>query len=167
MAYKICMAFVFLAGVVPNASAQMFIASGHDTLRSLPGVEVIVESTGTGSRAQRIDGARRFKPDVERRLAAAGIAVYHSQNDNPSAAKAYLYVQLDDVKLPGQDLYAIGVQVQLRQTLRSAVTTSNIVDAMTWDAHTVLVAKTSELVRVGETIQEYTGQFIRDWGAVH
>jgi hypothetical protein len=76
-------------------------------------------------------------------------------------------VQVDGVRLPSQDLYAIGVQVQLRQTLQSPVTASNIVDAMTWDAHTVVVAKISEVVRVRETIQEYVEQFIRDWMAVH
>jgi len=157
--------FVLVAGLAPNASAQMFIATGHDTLRGLPGVEVAVE--GLEPELER-DGLTRaaIQTDVERRLGAAGVPVYRSQNENPSAAKAYLYVQVDGLRLPSQDLYAIGVQVQLRQTLKSPVTASNIVDAMTWDAHTVIVVKISEVVRVRETIQEYVDQFTRDWMAV-
>jgi hypothetical protein len=57
--------------------------------------------------------------------------------------------------------------VQLRQTLRSPVTGSNIVDAMTWDARTVLVVKSNNLAAVGETIQEYVDHFIQDWMTVH
>ena len=159
-------AFVLVAGFAPAASAQMFIATGHDTLRGLPGVEVVVEAVEPELERAGLTGAA-IKADVERRLGAAGIAVYRSQNENPSAAKAYLYVQVDGVRVPAQDLYAIGVQLQLRQTLQSPVTASNIVDAMTWDAHTVLVAKTGEVVRVRDTIQEYADQFIRDWMATH
>ena len=128
---------VLMAGTAANASAQMFIATGHDTLRGLPGVEVAVD------------------------------AVYASQNENPSEAKPYLYVDVNGVRVPGQELYAIAVQVQLRQTLRSPVTGSNIVDAMTWDARTVLAVKTNNLAAVGDTIQEYVDHFIQDWMAVH
>ena len=163
---RIAATFVLVAAIVPSASAQMFIATGHDTLRGLPGVEVEVESVGPELERDGLTRAA-IQADVERRLGAAGIPVYRSQNDNPSAAKAYLYVQVDGVRIPGQDLYAIGVQVQLRQTLRSPVTASNIVDAMTWDAHSVDVARLSEVVRVRDSIQEYVDQFIRDWMAVH
>ena len=55
----------------------------------------------------------------------------------------------------------------MRQTLRSPVTGSNIVDAMTWDARTVLVVKSNNLAAVGETIQEYVDHFIQDWMTVH
>ena len=61
----------------------------------------------------------------------------------------------------------IGVQVQLRQTLRSPVTASNIVDAMTWDAHDVLAVPIGQVTSVRESIQRYVDQFIRDWTAVH
>jgi hypothetical protein len=158
--------FALVAGLGPTASAQMFIATGHDTLRGLPGVEVMVESLEPDLERDGLTRAA-IQSDVERRLGAAGIPVYRSQTENPSLAKAYLYVQIDDVRLPGQDLYAVGVQVQLRQTLQSPVTASNIVDAMTWDEHTVVVAKAGEVARVRDTVQEYVDQFVRDWMAVH
>jgi len=155
-----------MAGSAANASAQMFIATGHDTLRGLPGVEVAVESVEENlEHGGLVQGA--IQSEIVRRLRAGGIAVYASQNENPSEAKPYLYVDVNGVRVPGQELYAIAVQVQLRQTLRSPVTGSNIVDAMTWDARTVLAVKTNNLAAVGDTIQEYVDHFIQDWIAVH
>ena len=163
---KIVATFVLLLGAASNVSGQMFVATGRDTLRGLPGVEVAVESLQDDLER---DGLMRLaiQSDVERRLKAGGVLVYTSQKENPSEAKAYLYVHVNGARLPRQDLYAIGVQVQLRQTLRSPVTASNIVDAMTWDAHNVLVVKIRNVARVREIIQEYVDQFIQDWMAVH
>jgi len=158
--------FAVLVGVAPNASAQMFVPTGRDTLRGLPGVEVAVEPL---ERDLERDGLTlaAIQSDVERRLRAAGIIVYTSQTENPSEAKAYLYVHVNSLMVPGQDFYVIGVQVQLRQTLRSLVTASNIVDAMSWDAHDVLAVRIGQVTSVRETIQSYVDQFIRDWMAVH
>ena len=158
--------FAVLVGVALNASAQMFVPTGRDTLRGLPGVEVVVEPL---ERDLERDGLTpvAIQSDVERRLRAGGIIVYTSQTENPSEAKAYLYVHVNSLKLARPNLYVIAVQVQLRQTLRSLVTSSNIVDAMTWDAHDVLAVPIGKVERVRESIQEYVDQFIRDWTAVH
>ena len=163
---RIVATLVLIAGAAPNASAQMFVPTGRDTLRGLPGVEVVVEPL---ERDLERDGLTpvAIQADVERRLRAGGIIVYTSQTENPSEAKAYLYVHVNSLEVSGQDFYVIGVQVQLRQTLRSLVTASNIVDAMTWDAHDVLAVRIGQVTSVRETIQSYVDQFIRDWMAVH
>ena len=157
---------LLLSVMTTNASAQMFITTGRDTLRRLPGVEVAVETLEPELERGGLTGAA-IHADVVQRLRAAGVAVYASQNDNPSEAKPYVYVDVNAVRLGGQNLYAVAVQVQLRQTLRSPVTSSNIVDAMTWDARTVLVAPGNNLASVRSTIQQYVDHFIEDWMAVH
>jgi hypothetical protein len=162
---RIVATFVLLLGA-SDASAQMFVTTGRDTLRGLPGVEVIVENVEPDLEREGLT-REAIKSDVERQLRAGGILVYASQKENPSEAKAYLYVHLNSLKLSPQDLFVIGVQVHLRQTLRSPVTASNIVDAMTWDAHNVLVVDVGKVASVRESIQEYIDQFIRDWVAVH
>jgi hypothetical protein len=155
---------VLLAGVAADASAQMFVTTGRDTLRGLPGIEVEVEPFEADLER---DGLQRaaIQAGVVQRLRAAGISVYGSQNENPSEAKPYLYVDVNGVRAGG--LYAIAVQVQVRQTLRSPVTSSNIVDAMTWDARTVLAVPRSDLASVRTIIQEYVDLFIEDWKTVH
>jgi hypothetical protein len=163
---RIAATFVLLVGVAPHASAQMFVPTGRDTLRGLPGVEVAVEPL---EQDLERDGLTHMaiQSDVAQRLRAGGIIVYASQRENPSEAKAYLYVHVNSLKVPRQDFYVIGVQVHLRQTLRSLVTASNVVNAMTWDAHDVFVVGTGQAASVRERIQRYVDQFIRDWMAVH
>jgi hypothetical protein len=158
--------FLLLASMPASAFAQMFITTGRDTLRGLPGVEVAVEQLEPELERDGLTGAA-VRAEVVQRLRAAGVAVYASQNENPSEAKPYLYVDVNGVRLGGQNLYAIAVQVQVRQTLRSPVTSSNIVDAMTWDARTVLVVPANGLGSVRSTIGEYVDHFIEDWKTVH
>jgi hypothetical protein len=75
-------------------------------------------------------------------------------------------VQLSGLPLRGGG-YALAVQVNLRQTLRSLVTSSNIVNAMTWDQEVVLVVQAAEMQGVIGEVRSLVDQFIRDWRAVH
>ena len=74
---------------------------------------------------------------------------------------------LDSLVIPGAGLHAIAIQVQVRQTVRSLVTSSNIVDATTWDSHTVVGVSAAELPSVRDEIGEHIDRFIGDWAAVH
>jgi hypothetical protein len=165
-ARAIFVALLILASAAHEASAQMFVTTGRDTLRSLPGVEVVVESLPPELERAGLK-AIDLRTDVDRRLRAKKVPIFGSQGANPSAAKAYLYVHLNALAIPGGDLYAIAIQVQVRQTVRSLVTSSNIVDAVTWDSHTVVGASAKELASVRDEIGEHVDRFIGDWAAVH
>ena len=157
---------LLLTGAVFHAAAQMFVTTGRDTLRSLPGVEVVVESLPPELERAGLT-TTDVRADIDRRLRAKGIPVFSSQGANPSAAKAYLYVHLNALVIPGAGLHAIAIQVQVRQTVRSLVTSSNIVDATTWDSHTVVGVSAAELPSVRDEIGEHIDRFIGDWAAVH
>jgi hypothetical protein len=158
--------WLLLAVMATDASAQMFITTGRDTLRSLPGVEVAIEQLDPEIERGGLSGAG-IRAEVMQRLRAGGVTVYASQNENPSEAKPYLYVDVTGVRAAGGAVYAMAVQVQVRQTLRSPVTSSNIVDAMTWDARTVLAVPGNSLASVRTIVQQYVDHFIDDWKAVH
>ncbi len=165
-AYRLVMPFVMVAALASSTSAQMFVPTGRDTLRGLTGVEVVVEDL----QPELVDGglsAAAIREDIERRLRANGIVVYPSHAGNPSPAKPYLYVHLNALPLPGYATYVVGLQVHLRQTLRSSVTASNIVNAMTWDAHNVLAVPAGSLRAVRDEILDYVDLFIEDWAAAH
>lgn len=158
--------FLCLCAGTGRAQAQMFVSTGRQTLRGLPGVELQVEPLqpeleGNGLTAVAI------RRDVEDRLRARGVTVYPSQTANPSPAKAYLYVRVNALTLPRGGGYAIAVQLHLRQTLRSLVTESNIVDAMTWETQNILGAQASELPGVRDEVLAYVDRFVEDWAAVH
>jgi hypothetical protein len=147
-----------------GASAQPVVATGRDTLRGLPGVEVAVESVPELPHAELT--ATTLHTAVEQRLRAAGITVYATQAANPSDAKPYLYVHLNALPLPGK-LVAVAIQVHLRQTVRSVVTGSSIVDAMTWDQHTLAAATAADGAQLRDLVLEMIDHFVADWRAVH
>jgi len=162
----IAAAAVFAAAMASPASAQTFVTTGRDTLRGLPGIEVEVENL---EQEVERDGLTRaaIQADVANRLRTAGVAVYASQAANPSAAKAYVYVHVTDVKLATGGLYAVNVTVQVRQTVRSLASTSNIVDAMTWDHNDILVVPTAQVADVRTVVDEFVDDLIQEWKSVH
>jgi hypothetical protein len=164
--HRLVMPLVMMTLAASPANAQMFVPTGRDTLRGLPGVEVVVEEL----QPELVRGglsAAAIRDDVERRLRAHGIVVYASHGENASPAKPYLYLHLNTLPLPGHAAYVVGLQVHLRQTLRSGVTGSNIVNAMTWDAHNVLAVPAGSLGAVRDEILDYVDLFIKDWLAAH
>jgi hypothetical protein len=156
-----------LAVTLPaQASAQTFVTTGRDTMRGLPGTEVAVENIEQDLAADGVTVAA-IQADVVRRLQAAGVTVYSSQTANASPAKAYLYVHVSSLKVPTMGIYTMHVAVQLRQTVRSLASNSNIVDAMTWDHNDVVVLPVAQVSGVRTVIDEFVDEFIQDWKSVH
>lgn len=148
-----------------GVSAQMFVPTGRDTLRGLPGVELVVEDVPPELTQAEIS-TTALRAAIEQRLRTGGITVYASQTANPSDAKAFVYVELNAVPLPGQ-MNAVAIQVHVRQTVRSTVTTSNIVNAMTWDNHTVAAVTAADGAPLRDLVLEMVDHFVADWRAVH
>ena len=149
-----------------DARAQQFLSTGRDTLRGLPGVEVLVEPLAPELERAGLLGSA-IHANVERHLRARGIPVYSTQVANPSAAKAYLYVQVSGLSLP-RGGYALAVEVQLRQTLRSLVTASAIANAMSWDQQMVMAVQPGDSMQgVYAEVQSLVDRFVEDWRAVH
>jgi hypothetical protein len=147
-----------------EVSAQPFVPTGRETLRGLPGVEVVVE-VPTELRTVELTSTG-LNNAIEQRLRAGGVTVYATQTANPSAAKAYVYVHLNALSLPGQ-LQAVAIQLHLRQTVRSAISSANIVNAMTWDQHTVVAVTSADAAQLRDLVFEMVDLFIADWRAVH
>jgi len=150
----------------PAQPGQLFVPSGKDTLRALPGVEVIVESVPSDLDRAGLT-APSLKADLVRRLEASGITVYASQAENPSLAKAYLDVRITAVALPRQAGYAAAVQMQLRQTLASLVTESKVVNAVSWDTGVLVNVTVSDVPRLRTELHALMEEFVNDWRAVH
>jgi hypothetical protein len=149
------------------SGAQMFVATGRDTLRSLPGVEVLIEPPGPALEGTGLT-AGLLATEATRQLRAGNITVYESQRENPSAAKAYLYIHVNAAAAGRPESYAVAIQVQVRQTLASLVTESRVVNAMGWDSHGVEVIPAARLKdAVVAAVAEHVARFVDDWRAVH
>ena len=147
-----------------DAGAQMFVPNGKDTLRMLPGVEVLVEPFEPELKGSGIS-ERAIAADVTAQLRAGGIRVYPNQVQNPSPGKPYLYVQVSGFALERQG-YVIALQTHLRQSVRSLATESTIVNAMTWDRAIVFLAPAAgAAAAVRQEVQRLVAEFVKDWAA--
>ena len=168
-AARACLAVLVILGTASGPTpveAQLFVATGRDTLRALPGVEIAVEDVDPVlERAGFTQASARAL--LERELRGAGIPVYASQRENPSAAKAYVYLDVNPLTLPDGSAHAVALQLQLRQTLRSLVTESSIVDAITWDSRTVVLVPARRMDDLQAEVQDAIARFVRDWRAAH
>jgi hypothetical protein len=161
--------FVVLALVLPavDSHAQLFVPTGRDTLRGLPGVEVLVEPLQAELEQGGLTSAS-IAAAVIAQLKATGIIVYANQRENPSLSKPYLYVHVNAASNGRSDAYAVAIQVHLRQTLASLTTESRVVNAMSWDAHRVEVVPSARLkAEVTDEVGALVTHFIEDWRAVH
>ena len=147
-----------------DASAQPFVPTGRETLRGLPGVEIAIEVPTELPQTELATTA--LHTAVDQRLRAGGITVYPTQEANPSGAKAYVYVHLNALLLPGQ-LHAVALQVHLRQTVRSTITSASIVNAMTWEEHTLAAVSAADGAQLRDLVLEMIDHFVADWRAVH
>ncbi len=158
---------IALALTSSGAGAQMFVATGRDTLRGLPGVEVLVEPLQPELEQGGLTAAS-IAAQVTQQLKAAGITIYASQRDNPSTSKPYLYVHVNGINDERRIGYAVAIQVHLRQTLASLTTESRVVNAMSWDAHSVAMIPSVMLKSdVSDEIESLVTRFVADWRAVH
>lgn len=153
------------SSVVVLSAGQLFVPTGGHTLRSLPGVEIIVETIPPALQRAGVTQAS-VRLDVARFLQDAGVVVFPSQSANPSAAKAYLDVRMTMLALPGGS-YAVVVQMHVRQTLASLVTESKIVNAATWENGRLVSVSAQDLPRVRDEIQGMVEEFVTDWKAAH
>jgi hypothetical protein len=162
---RLAASVLFLLLCANEASAQMFVTTGRDTLRGLPGVELLLEPTPPELRHEELTTAA-LRRVIEQRLRDGGVTLYASQSANPSSAKPYLYVQLTALTVT-ESWQAVSIQVHVRQTVRSSVTESNIVNAMTWDAHTVAAVRPREGAQLRDLVLEMVGRFVDDWRAAN
>lgn len=158
-------AFVMLTAWAAAPAGQMFVPTGRDTLRGLPGLEVAVETLPTDLERLGLTTAAIGK-DVAQRLRAAGVTIYGTQKENPSPAKPYVYVHLAALELADRSL-AVAVQLHVRQMLQSAVTGSQVVNAVTWDLHTLVAVRPTDAAALTRTIEEMADRLAKDWSAVH
>ena len=83
-----------------------------------------------------------------------------------SDLQPYLYVAVTGLSFDGGKAWAVALRVELRQSVKSAVTESRIVDAVTWDQHTVLVLPARQLPDLRAEIASLVATFVDDWRTV-
>ena len=157
---------LWIAWPLGAASAgQLFVPTGGDTLRALPGVEVLVETIPAELQRAGFTQAS-VRTAVERVLQAGAVVVFPSQAANSSAAKAYLDVRTTLLALRDGS-YAVALQMHVRQTVASLVTKSKIVNAATWETGRPVSVTPTDLPQVRDEIREMAEEFVTEWKGAH
>ena len=149
-----------------TSPAQMAVPTGRETLRGLPGVEVLVEPLQPGLEAAGLAGGG-LREAVVAQLTRADVPMYASQGQNAGPSQAYLYVHVNALSLPDGGGYAVALGVQVRQAVDSLAGPARIVDAVTWDTHTVLTLPPDDFASLYGELSLHVQRFIDDWRAVH
>jgi hypothetical protein len=166
-AQRLALVALLVASVVAPATAgQLFVPAGRDTLRALPGVEVIVETVPPPLVRAGVAHAT-VVADVVKALEAGRVPIYASQSVNPSPAKAYLTVRLTALAPSAGAGYPVAIQLQLRQTLASLVTESRVVNAVTWESGTLVSIPASNMALLRQELMASVREFVDDWQAMH
>jgi hypothetical protein len=161
----VAVAIALIVSSVTPSAGQRFVPTGGDTLRALPGLEVIIETIPAPlQRAGLTENSVAMQ--VAQLLKAGGVVVFPTQAANPSAGKAYIDVRTTVLALRDGS-YAVAVEMHVRQTVASLVTESKIVNAATWETGRLVSVAATDLPRVRDEIREMAEEFLADWKAVH
>ena len=161
---------VFVASIclAPLVVAPGIVAADdieRDSLKGLPGVQVVVEQLEADVEQHGLTAAA-IKTDVELRLRRSGIRVFSDLREDPSPAKAYVYVNINIKEAGSGGLYAVSVSVALNQWLRSQ-TSGLETPGTTW--HRSLVATVGDVTvrQVRDPVNDYVDEFINDFLAAN
>jgi hypothetical protein len=139
----------------------------RDSLKGLPGVQVLVETLPADVEQYGLT-AELIRTDVELRLRRSGIRVFSADEEDPSPAKAFVYVNLNvfqvDNGAPG--LYAASVSVELHQRLRSLVSGLAFYGT-TWERSSVHTLGKNNLRQLRDDVNDVVDKFINDYLAAN
>lgn len=161
---------VIVALIVLNhlgiSAARAGQVEDRESLRRLPGVEVIIETFLSE------EEAAGFSPDairtgVERVLQSNGVKILSGSERLQATSKPFLYVKVNPFKHSSADTYCLAIQVELHQAVSLMNRPEQRMSARTWSR--VLVAIIGEQItgRVNELVEPLIKQFANDFLTVN
>ena len=160
-----------LESAVKRLLATKFLSEQRDTLRGLPGLDVVVEGLTTEAEKDGLRGSD-IQTEVELQLRLAGIRVL------PKDAMPYVYVNVNTVK--GSDgLYAYALRVEVKQSVRLGLGPTwsadrpasedgdQIAHAVTWAVGSVGRIGAAKLREVRDQVKDDVNKLINDWLTVN
>src|SRR5437773_731829 len=159
-------ALAFLsAGVVSPLVGQGDNEYTRKTLAGLTGLYVSVEQIPDEMQRDGLD-TTQILTDVELKLRQAGITVLTRQEWLSTAAAPYLYVNVQAHKT--SNLYALSVDVELRQLVTLVHNPAVSILATTWSATGIIgTVGSQKLASVREDVRDLTDQFINAYLAAN
>lgn len=138
----------------------------RESLRRLPGVEVIVETFLSEEEAAGFS-RDAIRTGVELVLQSNGIRILSGPERLETSSTPFLYVKVNPLKHSSADTYCLAIEVELHQTVSLMNRPEQRMSARTWNR--VQIAMIGEQItgRVNELVEPLIKQFANDFLTVN
>lgn len=165
MRYVLIVALIVLSHLDTSA-ARAGRAEDRESLRRLPGVEVIVE---TFLSEEESAGFSRdaIRTGVELVLQSNGIKILSASERLGTPSAPFLYVKVNPFKNSSADTYCLAIEAELHQTVSLMNRPEQRMSARTWNRVQVGIIGEQITGRVNELVEPLIKQFANDFLTVN
>jgi len=165
MRYVLILALMVLSHVDTTA-ARAGRVEDRESLRRLPGVEVIVETFLSEEEAAGFS-REAIRTGVELVLQSNGIRILSASERLQTSSAPFLYVKVNPLKHSSADTFCLAIEVELHQAVSLLNRPEQKLSARTWNR--VQVAMIGEQItgRVTEVVEPLIKQFANDFLTVN
>lgn len=165
MRYGLIVFFIILSQLDASA-ARAGRLEDRESLRRLPGVEVIVEKFLAEEEVAGFsqDGIRK---EVELVLQSNGVRLLSASERLKTASAPFLYVKVNPIKDPSAGTYCLAIEVELHQAVSLLNRPEQQMSARTWNRAQVAIIGEQVTGRVTEAIEPLIKQFANDFLTVN
>jgi len=165
MPYVLIVVLIVLSHLGTSA-ARAGRVEDRESLRRLPGVEVIVEKFLSEEEAAGFsqDGIRT---SVELILQSNGVRLLSASERLQTASAPFLYVRVNPIKDPSAGTYCLAIEVELHQAVSLVNRPEQQTSARTWNKAQVAIIGEQITGRVIEAVEPLIKQFANDFLTVN
>ena len=165
MRYVLIVALIVLSHLDSDA-ARAGRAEDRESLRRLPGVEVIVE---TFLQEEEAAGFSRdaIRTGVEEVLQSNGVKILSGSERLQTTSAPFLYVKVNPFKHDSAEIYCLAIEVELHQAVSLMNRPDQRMSARTWNRVQVAIVGEQITGRVTELVEPLIKQFANDFLTVN
>ena len=165
MRYVLIVALIVLSHL-DSGAARAGRGEDRESLRRLPGVEVIVE---TFLQEEEAAGFSRdaIRTGVEEVLQSNGVKILSGSERLQTTSAPFLYVKVNPFKHDSAEIYCLAIEVELHQAVSLMNRPDQRMSARTWNRVQVAIVGEQITGRVAELVEPLIKQFANDFLTVN
>jgi hypothetical protein len=165
MRYVLILAVIVLSHLDTNA-ARAGRVEDRESLRRLPGVEVVVETFLSDEEAAGFS-RDAIRTGVEVVLQSNGVRILSGSERLETTSTPFLYVKVNPLKHTSADTYCLAIEVELHQAVSLINRPEQRMSARTWNKVQVAIIGEQITGRVNELVEPLIKQFANDFLTVN
>jgi len=149
-----------------SGNARAGRVEDRESLRRLPGVEVIVETFLTEEEAAGFS-RDAIRTGVEEVLQSNGVKILSGSERLQTTSAPFLYVKVNPFKHDSAEIYCLAIEVELHQAVSLMNRPEQRMSARTWNRVQVAIVGEHITGRVTELVEPLIKQFANDFLTVN